>query len=261
MTPVVVLLVLALAGLYARARLRRSTVFEYERGLLYVGGHYRALLDPGQYWIWTPTRTLTKVDTRLRMVAVPGQEVLSADGIAVKVSLVAQYRVSDPVLAVNGQVSFEDALYIELQLGIRRLVSAEPIDSLLQKRPQFAVQLTEAVRPAALRIGVEVIEADLKDLTLPGDLKKLFTQVTKARQEGLAALERARGETAALRNLANAAKLVHDNPALMQLRLLQVLGEQSGNTVVLGIGSGATPIPVTARGDRIVGPTSDAPET
>jgi hypothetical protein len=86
-------------------------------------------------------------------------------------------------------------------------------------------------------------------------LKKLFAQVTKARQEGLAALERARGETAALRNLANAARLVQDNPALMQLRMLQVVGEQSGNTVVLGMPAGATPLPVASSGrDRIEPP-------
>lgn len=141
----------------------------------------------------------------------------------------------------------------------RRLIAAEPIDALLAKRPLLGGQLTEAVRGAALRFGVELIEADLKDLTLPGELKKLFTQVTKARQEGLAALERARGETAALRNLANAAKLVADNPALMQLRLLQVLGEQSGNTVVLGIGNGATLVPVAPRADRLAGPAPDSP--
>jgi hypothetical protein len=69
---------------------------------------------------------------------------------------------------------------------------------------------------------------------LPGDLKRIFAQELAARKEGLAALEKARGETAALRNLANAARIIEDNPALMQLRLLQHLGATSGNTVVLG---------------------------
>ena len=67
----------------------------------------------------------------------------------------------------------------------------------------------------------------------PGDLKNVFAQVVNARKEGLASLERARGETAALRHLANAAKLMEGNPELMQLRLLQALKEGSGNTIVL----------------------------
>jgi regulator of protease activity HflC (stomatin/prohibitin superfamily) len=259
----IALLVLAIAALYVRARLRKVTIFEYERGLLYVGCRFRSLLEPGQYWIWVPSRTVTKVDVRPRIVAVPGQEVLTADGIAVKVSLVAQYRVADAVTAVNAQASYESALYTELQLAIRRLISAESIASLLEKRPAMAADLTEATKAGAARLGLELVQADVRDLTLPGELKKLFTQVTKARQEGLAALERARGETAALRSLANAARLVSDNPALMQLRLLQVVGEQSGNTVVLGVPQSASPLPIASpRRDALQGPpTSEPPET
>lgn len=255
-----VILALAIIGLYVRTQLRKVTVFEFERGLLYVAGKFRSLLEPGQYWIWMPSRTVSKVDVRPRIAAVPGQEVLTADGIAVKVSLVAQYRVADPVVAINAQANYESGLYTELQLAIRRLISAESIDSLLEKRPGIATQLTEGAKAGAARLGVELIQADVRDLTLPGDLKKLFTQVTKARQEGLAALERARGETAALRNLANAARLVSDNPALLQLRLLQVVGEQSGNTVVLGVPQSASPLPIAAAPrDRIPGPATPEP--
>ena len=67
----------------------------------------------------------------------------------------------------------------------------------------------------------------------PGELKNIFAQVVNARKEGLAALERARGESAPLRNLANTAKLLENNPALLQLRLLQALNAGSGNTIVL----------------------------
>jgi len=241
----------ALAAFFVLSRLRRTTVFEYERGLLYDAGRYHSELAPGQYWIWTPTRSVTKVDTRQRISTVAGQEVLTADGIAVKLSLVAQYRIADPAVAINAQTSFESALHTELQLAIRRLVSAEPIDALLEKRPQLGALLTQQVRDAATTFGLELVHADVRDLTLPGELKKLFTQVTRARQEGLAALERARGETAALRNLANAARLVQDNPALMQLRLLQVVGEQSGNTVVLGMPAGSEPLPIASSRERI----------
>ena len=77
----------------------------------------------------------------------------------------------------------------------------------------------------------------------------------KARQEGLTALAKARGETAAHRNLANAAQMIQRNPHLLQLRLLQILGQQPGNTVVLGVPAGGTPIPVREGS----GPVSDLP--
>jgi len=76
-------------------------------------------------------------------------------------------------------------------------------------------------------------------------------------EQGLAALEKARGETAALRNLANAARLVEDNPALMQLRLLQSLGETSGNTVVLGMSAPGGVLPV--HGKPAEKPVSESP--
>ncbi len=95
-----------------------------------------------------------------------------------------------------------------------------------------------------MALGVDLQDSSMRDLTFPGELKKIFTEVVKARQEGLAALEKARGETAALRNLANAAQMVERNPALIQLRLLQVLARQPGNTVAVGMHPGGTPIPV-----------------
>lgn len=130
----------------------------------------------------------------------------------------------------------------EFERGLFYIVASEPIASLLESRAQIRDRLMELAGKKVQVLGVELIQADVKDLTLPGELKKLFTQVTKARQEGLAALERARGETAALRNLANAARLVSDTPALLQLRLLQVVGEQPSNTVVVGFPAGATPL-------------------
>lgn len=98
--------------------------------------------------------------------------------------------------------------------------------------------------PRLETIGVELQDASLRDLTFPGDVKKIFTQVVKARQEGLAALEKGRGETAALRNLANAAALIERSPSLMQLRALQTLGQQPGSTLVLGMQPGATLVPL-----------------
>jgi hypothetical protein len=85
----------------------------------------------------------------------------------------------------------------------------------------------------------------------PGELKKIFAQAVKAQKEGLAQLERARGETAALRSLANAARMIEQNPALLQLRLLQAVGENSGNTFVLGVPGQTMPLPVrSTTGDK-----------
>jgi hypothetical protein len=98
----------------------------------------------------------------------------------------------------------------------------------------------------AEELGLRLISVGLKDIMFPGKLKDVFAQVVSARKEGLAALYKARGETAALRNLANAAKMIESNPSLMQLRILQALGGSSGNSLVLGLPTHTTPIPIRA---------------
>ena len=91
-------------------------------------------------------------------------------------------------------------------------------------------------------LGLKLKVADVKDIMFPGEMKKAFAQVVKAQKEGQAALERARGETAALRNLANAAKMIEDNPNLLQLRALQSLADSGGNTLVLGLPGNSVPL-------------------
>jgi regulator of protease activity HflC (stomatin/prohibitin superfamily) len=85
---------------------------------------------------------------------------------------------------------------------------------------------------------------EVKDVMFPADLKRAFAEVLKAKQEGQAALERARGESASLRNLANAADVLEGNPALMNLRLIQSLSaaQNGGNTLVLGMPGGFVPL-------------------
>ena len=94
--------------------------------------------------------------------------------------------------------------------------------------------MREACAGPLATIGVELLDVDIRDVMLPGELKRAFAAVIAARKEGEAALERARGETAALRSLANAGRMLDDNPGLLQLRILQEVGQSSGNTIVFG---------------------------
>ena len=214
----------------------RVTVFEYERGLKYVKGRFRQVLPPGQYWVWLFGNTfIRKIDIRSQYISVPGQEVLTADGVGLKVSLTAVYAISDPAMAINQVSSYQQALYLVLQNALRDLVGAIAIEDLMANRPQLNPQLLETAAPQVGLIGLHLTSVNIKDLMLPGELKKLYAQVIQARQEGLAQLERTRGETAALRNLANAARLANDNPTLLKLRFLQALETSSGNTFVMGL--------------------------
>ena len=131
----------------------------------------------------------------------------------------------------------DEALYLAIQIALREIVGTLPVSGLVTGRSEIGSRLLEAVRGLE-DLGLALDALELKDVVLPGDLKRAQAEVLIARAEGLAALERARGETAALRSLANAARLVADTPALLQLRLLQQLAATSGHTVVIGGSAG-----------------------
>ncbi len=224
--------------------IKRITILEYEKGLKYVRGKFRKIVEPGQYWYLPFFSMIQKVDIRPCFVSITGQEVLSSDGVTLKLSLAANYQVSDPNTAINKVQNYQEALYLELQLALRQIVSSANIDTILENRNDLSKKLMEMTETRIQELGLKLISVNLKDIMFPGQLKQIFAQVVKARKEGLAALEKARGETAALRNLANAAKMIESNPSLMQLRLLQSLGESSGNTLILGMPAQSTVFPV-----------------
>jgi regulator of protease activity HflC (stomatin/prohibitin superfamily) len=243
--PIVLVLV---AVVVLKRGVKRVTVLEYEKGLKYVKGKFKAVLQPGQYWYMPFSTVIQKLDVRPRFVSITGQEILSSDGVTLKVSLAANFEIADPEVAVNKVQNFQEALYLELQLALREIVGSADIDTVLSSRNELAKKLMDMTGAKVKALGLNLISVNLKDIMFPGKLKEIFAQVVNARKEGLAALEKARGETAALRNLANAAKMIEGNPNLMQLRLVQVLGQSSGNTLVLGMPSGAAPIPVSRGG-------------
>ena len=222
--------------------IKRVTVYEYQKALKYTKGRYQETLGPGQYWIFPWRSLIVLVDVRPEFITIPGQDVLSADGVTLKVSLAAQFAVSDPNVAVNQNANFRNSLYLLLQMALREIVGKEKIDTLLENRADISSKLMELTTAKATELGLKLSLADVKDIMFPGEMKKVFAQVVKAQKEGQAALEKARGETAALRNLANAARTMDDNPNLLQLRALQALADSSGSTLVLGLPNGAIPI-------------------
>jgi regulator of protease activity HflC (stomatin/prohibitin superfamily) len=209
-----------------------ATIYEYQRGLLYRNGKFRRILAPGRHWFFRLWESVAKVDVREETVTIPGQEVLSADNVSVKTSLALRFRVADPALAVNRMARYRDALYQAAQVAARNIIGSLEVEELLVKRMEIGKRMLEDCRPEARGMGIELLTADIKDVMFPGELKNIFAQVVNARKEGQAALERARGESAALRNLANAARLFDDNPNLRHLRLFQVLEKNTGNTIV-----------------------------
>jgi regulator of protease activity HflC (stomatin/prohibitin superfamily) len=260
-----VILAIAIAIVLVVLRtVRTVTVHEYERGLRFRRGRLAGLVDPGVHVVFRPLSEIRALDARPTVVPMEGQEVLTADGVAAKISLVARYEVGDPVAAITRDSAFERSTYLWLQLALRDAVSGRTLEETLAARRELGPEIRDAVAPRLAMLGVELLEVEVRDVMLPGELKRAFAAVLVARKEGQVALERARAETAALRSLANAGRVVADNPALLQLRILHEVGASSGNTVVFGapegVGPPASPAagPAARTGSRRAGESRDA---
>lgn len=212
---------------------RRFVLQEWERGVLFKHGRVERVLEAGPHRPYGRGFALRRVDVRPWIVHVPTQEIPTADGLTVKVTVVGRARVVDPVVFVTAAQDVYASLYLNAQIATREVLAATSVEQLVAARQDLGDALTAAVRGVD-EFGLTLERLELKDVVFPSEIKKAQAEVVVARAQGLAALERARGETAALRNLANAAALLKDNPALLQLRLVQQLAATTGHTVVIG---------------------------
>src|SRR5439155_9077366 len=202
-------------------------------------------LGAGRYVRWGRFFSTCLQDLRKTSLLVAGQDVLTADNVGLKLSLLVTYQVTDPSKAAHETQNWQQGdLYNVAQLALRAVVGGVAVEALLNQRLEIGAQLLARVQPEAAKIGINVNAVEVKDVMFPADLKRAFADVLKAKQEGQAALERARGESASLRNLANGARVLEGNPALMNLRLMQSLtaAQHSGNTLVLGVPGGFVPL-------------------
>lgn len=209
-------------------------VTEGYAGLLYHEGKLVSTLPAGRHIRWGRNYRIVAVEIRKTLLQVAGQEVLSSDNVGVKLSVVLTTQIVDAAKTMQAADNHVAHIYSAAQTAVRTVVAGVTMEALLTQRVTIGAQLRELIAPQAAAVGVQVHTVEVRDVMLPGDLRKAFSEVLKARQEGQAALERARGESAALRNLANAARLIESQPALATLRFLQTLeASNAGQTFVM----------------------------
>ncbi len=214
----------------------KFVVNEGYAGLLYQKGRYVRTLEPGEHRLFGADHAVTQTDLRKTLVTVPGQEVLTADNITIKFSVLLGCRVTDAAKVMHEVQNSWDVIYSAAQVALRETVAAFPADEVLKTRGDIGAELREKIVPQLEAIGIETLSVEVKDVMLPSGLRKAFTDVIMAHQEGLAVLEHARAETAAMRNLANAARLLDNNPNLLKLRALQAYENGAGDRLTV-IGS------------------------
>lgn len=233
-----------LLGWWAFHRLLRAnclvwTIWDHQSGLHYRNGQFVKRLKAGKHRLWGSGNHVYTYDNRYSELVVQGQEVMVSDGTALKVSVVARWRIVDPEKFHLAALDAEKALYTTVQFALRQIVGRLGIDEVIEQKDSLGEEMFKLVNSEQDRLGVEVGRVDVRDVMLSGELKVACQKVLTARKEALAELEKAWGEAAALRTLANASRLLEKNPDLMQMKYLETIREVGtggyGNTLVVGL--------------------------
>ena len=178
-------------------------------GLLYEDGAYARLLEPGKHnlkggWFDSTDRTVTLVDMRVRSLVIKGQEILTNDKVAIRVSLLVYFRVFDAVAASHNVVNYQERIYEDVQLAARRFLASRLLDAILSDRNEISDAVRQEVHGAAASYGVEIVRADVKDLVFPGNLREIMNRVLETERRAEAQLIDARKEAEATQIRADA---------------------------------------------------------
>ena len=209
----------------------KITVEAYEKGLKFRNGRLVEILGPGRYRvasIWAKER-IAKVDLRVRMLVLQGQEIMTADKVTLRLTAMAKMKVIDPAAALLSVDDYAGQVYADVQLALRAAVGGLELEALLGQKGLLGETVRAAVAERARGYGVDVLEVGVRDLILPGEMKAILNQVMEARKKAEAALILRREEVAATRSLANTAEMLARNPTLLHLKELEALERIAGH--------------------------------
>jgi regulator of protease activity HflC (stomatin/prohibitin superfamily) len=214
----------------------------YEKGLLFQNGRYVKELSSGSYSFWYGTYSLEmmKVDLRTTQIELSGQELLTKDKAAVRLNFQLEYRVVDIQKALLENTNFAKQLYTKGQLSMREIVGSLTLDELLDSKEKVGDFVMNSLKVNSAKLGIEVSQAGIRDIILPGEVKDIMNQVLIAEKKAQANAIMRREETASTRTMLNTAKLMEDNSILLRLKEMEYIEKIAGKIGEIKLSNGGS---------------------
>ncbi len=221
----IILALIAIGGAAALATSLRI-LREYERAVVFRLGRVRPIRGPGLIFL-VPFGVERMVRVGLRIIAmdIPPQDVITRDNVSVTVNAVLYFKVHDPSRAI---LEIEDFLFATSQLAqttLRSVIGQAELDELLAEREKFNHILQRMIDEGTDAWGIDVTAVEVKDIDLPQEMKRAMAKQAEAERERRAKVINAQGELQAATGLKDAARLLSQHPASLQLRFLQTASE------------------------------------
>ena len=213
-------------------------VSEYERGVKFCFGKFKKIMNPGWNVVLPIIESYKKIDIRTKVIDVPEQEVITKDNVSVKINAVIYYNIFDASKAILEVENFHYAVSQLAQTTMRNSVGSVTLDELLSCRDKISDTICKIVDKASDEWGVKVHDVELKDVSLPGEMKRVIAKVAEAEREKQAVITKAAGELEASKNLAEAATTLSQAPGALHLRTLATINDISSdqsNTIIFAV--------------------------
>ncbi len=218
---IIFLLILVLSGI--------KIVYEYERGVKFTLGKYTGIMNPGLRIVIPVLQTWQRVDLRTDIIDVPKQDAITRDNVSVSVNAVLFYKVIKPDQAV---LKIEDYYYgVEqvAQTTMRDVIGETTLDEILSSREKISLRIKQLVDKATVPWGMRIESVIIKDIILPGEMKRVMARTAEAERERRAVIINAEGEELASKNISTAANILGKEKGAMHLRTLHSLNDVSSD--------------------------------
>jgi regulator of protease activity HflC (stomatin/prohibitin superfamily) len=226
---------LALGALWLATNIR--VVKQFERGVVFWFGRVQSRLrEPGLTMLIPIADRLDKVNMQIITMPIPAQDGITCDNVTVRVDAVIYFNVADPVRAAVDVQDYMSAIGQVAQTSLRSIIGKSDLDDLLSNREGLNQGLELMIDSPALGWGIHIDRVEIKDVVLPDSMKRSMSRQAEAERERRARVITADGELQASDKLAQAAEVMAEHPAALQLRLLQTVVEvaaEKNSTLVL----------------------------
>ncbi|XP_048773127.2 mechanosensory protein 2-like isoform X2 [Ostrea edulis] len=200
-------------------------VQEYERAILFRLGRVvqGGPKGPGLFFIWPFIDTMEKVDLRTVSFDVPPQEILTKDSVTVAVDAVVYFRIFDPVMSICNVHNAQRSTQLLAATTLRNVLGTRAMSEVLSDRENISQEMQRILDESTDPWGMKVERVEVKDVKLPVQLQRAMAAEAEAGREARAKVIAAEGEQKASRALKEAADVLSESPAALQLRYLQTL--------------------------------------
>lgn len=211
---------------------------EYERGIKFSRGKFKEIMQPGWRMVLPIFESYKKVDIRTKAVDVPEQDAITKDNVSIKINAVIYYKIFDASKAILAVENYYYAVGQLAQTTMRNIVGSVSLDELLSEREKISTEICKVIDEATDPWGVKVENVELKDVSLPEEMKRVIAKVAEAEREKMAVITKAAGEVEASENLAKAARTMSESAGALHLRTLATINDISSdqsNTVIFAV--------------------------